>query len=230
MSYTIIRNNARVRFNENLTYLNFLTAEEPNDPTIPPSLELKIMKGLFYVHLYSSLEKTLNDLIEQTLTLINSKNVKNKHYNLSFNTISLLNKLQSFKECGYRNFFSKAIEIFEALNSEQIPTLNETVFSNSLQNVWTSTIIEILQAFGINNFMVQPRIRTTIDEIVDKRNAVAHGRESASVIGERFRTDVLRTKMTVIMNFSYDLIDTFENYHDNSRYLKPQAKRIYSTT
>ncbi len=230
MSYAIIKNRARARFSENLTYLNHLTAIEPNDPTIPASLELKIMKGLFYVHLYSSLEKTINDLLENTIIYINSENIKNKHYNIPFNTISLLDKLRSFKDCGYKNFFLKAIEIFEELSGENIPVLNETAFSNRLQNVWTKTIIEMLQAFGINNYTIDPRTRTTIDEIVDKRNAVAHGRESASTIGERFRTDVLRVKTTVVTTFSYDLIDTFESYHTSKKYLKPQARRFYVAT
>jgi hypothetical protein len=230
MTFTLIKNRARTRFNENITYLNYLTAVEPNDPTIPASQELKIMKGLFYVHLYGSLEKTINDLIENTLISINSQNIKNKHFSPPFNTISLLGKLQSFKDCGHRNFFAKAIEIFEEMQSDNIPSLNETAFSNNLQNVWTKTIIEILTAFGIGNFIIEPRTRTTIDEIVDKRNAVAHGRETAAVIGERFRTNDLRVKMNTITTFSFDLIDCFENYHDSKKFIKPQSKRHYVAT
>lgn len=229
MSYAQIRTNARTRFNENMTYLNYLTAEEPNDPTIAASLELNIMKGLFYVHLYSSLEKTINDLIENTLLLISSKGVKNKHFCIPFNTISLVGKLQSFKDCGYRSFFSKAIEIFEELNSDNVSRINETMFSNSLQNVWTKTVIEILSAFGIKNYVITPRVKATVDEVVDKRNAVAHGRESAAIVGERFRTSDLRGKMAVVSTFTNEIIDVFEDYFDAKKYLRPHSKRVYAT-
>lgn len=229
MMFSLLKNRARTRFNENVTYLNYLTAIEPNDPTIPANSELKIMKGLFYVHLYSSLERTVNDLIENTLISINSQNVKNKHYNVSFNTISLFTKLQAFKNCGHANFFAKAIEIFEEMQSDNIPNLSETAFSNNLQNVWTKTIIEVLSAFGIENFLIEPRTRATIDEIVEKRNAVAHGRETAATIGERFRTSELRVKMDIISTFSFDLIDCFENYHDDKKFIKPRSKRYYVT-
>ncbi|MCK6609292.1 MAG: hypothetical protein L6Q46_13485 [Flavobacterium sp.] len=230
MTFTLIKNRARARFNENLTYLNYLTSLESNDATIPATTELKIMKGLFYVHLYSSLEKTVNDLIENTLISINSQSIKKKHFHLPFNTISLLGKLQAFKDCGYKNFFGKAIEIFEEMNSDSVSNINETAFSNSLQNVCKKTIIEILSAFGITNFTIDPRTRTTIDEIVEKRNAVAHGRESATYVGERFRTTDLRIKMNTITAFTFELIDLFENYHDNKKFIKPQSKKHYVAT
>ena len=99
MSFSIVRNNARARFNENQIYLSYITSLEPSMITDPISLELKIMKGLFQVHLYASLEKTLNELIENTLVHIASNGIKNVHFSVPFNTISLVDKLKSFKDC-----------------------------------------------------------------------------------------------------------------------------------
>ena len=228
MSFINVKNNARSRFTENQLYLNYITSLEPRDVTGSASIEVNIMKGLFYVHLYSSLEKTVNELIENTLMHISSKSIKNKHYNLPFNSISLVDKLKSFKACGYSNFFEKAYEIFNEVSSSNISPINETVFASNLQNVWTRTIEEISNSFGINGFTASPRTKATIDEIVEKRNAVAHGRESARIVGERFRTDVLRIKMETIIDFCNYLIDLFESYYSNKDFLKPTAKRHYS--
>lgn len=228
MSFQIVRNGARSRFAETQVFLNHLTAIEPNDPTIPDSLEFKIMKGLFHVQLYSALEKTVNEIIENTLTYIGATGVKNIHYAIPFNTISLVDKLKSFKDCGYNNFFNKAIEIFEELSSQNVSTINESTFSNNLQNVWTKTIDEVIKAFGIKGFIIDPRTRTTIDELVEKRNAVAHGRESAAVVGERFRTDVLRAKSQLINDFAFQLIDLFDDYYSNKNFLKGNAKKHYA--
>lgn len=228
MSFTIVRNSARNRFNENYLYLNYLTSLEPNNnPLEPVTLEVKIMKGLFQVHLYSSLEKTVNELIEKTLVYISQNKVQNIHYSLPFNTIALVHRLKSFKNCGYKNFFDKAIDIFAAMNDTDISQIDETVFSTSLQNIWTNTIIEVTKCFGINDFNIPAQVRTTIDELVEKRNAVAHGRETASVVGERFRVDVMRKKMNTIANFAYELIDTFEEYYTNKDFLKSEAKFQY---
>ncbi len=230
MSFTIVRNSARARFGEVQIYLNHISSLEPKKVTDQISLELKIMKGLFQVHLYSAFEKTINELIENTLIYIGSNSVETIHYNIPFNTISLVNKLKSFKACGHKNFFEKAIEIFTEMNSTNITSISETTFSQSLQNVWIETIEEVIKSFGINGFRIEPRIRTTINELVEKRNAVAHGRESASSVGERFRTDVLRNKMEIVINFSYILIDLFENYYKNKQFLKGHAKKHYSLT
>lgn len=227
MSFVTVKNKARSRFAETQVFLNHLTAIEPNDPTIPDSLEFKIMKGLFHVQLYAALEKTVNDIIENTLTYIGSAGVKNIHYAIPFNTISLVDKLKSFKDCGYNNFFSRAVEIFSELTSENVTTISDTTFSNNLQNVWTKTIEEIIRTFGIKGFTIDPRTKTTIDELVEKRNAVAHGRESAAVVGERFRTDVLRAKSQLINDFSIELIELFEEYYSSKRFLKSSAKKHY---
>lgn len=227
MIFQLIKDGARTRFNENTIYLNYLTGIEPNDPTIPASQELKIMKGLFYVHLYGSLEKTANDLIEKTLLSIKSQDIKNKDFNPSFNTISLLGNLQAFKNGGHKNFFANAIKIFEEMQSDRISDLNETAFSNSLQNVGTKTITQILAAFGIEDFIIEPKTKLVINEIVETRNAVAHGRESAAQRGERFRTPDLRMKMETIITFSFSLIDCFEHYHDHKNFIKPQSKIHY---
>lgn len=227
MNYTTVSNNARARFSENLCYLNYITSVESHDPTTQASLELKIMRGLFYVHLYSSLEKAINDLIQATITSISAESIRYRHFIIPFNTISLADKLKSFKDCGHKNFFAKAIEIFEGLNSDEIPTLDATIFSKNLQNIWTNTIIEVASAFGIKNFTIPPMIKVAIDEIVEKRNAVAHGRESAAAIGERFRSDILRSRLLTVMTFTHELIDVFDHYITAKSYLKANAKKKY---
>jgi hypothetical protein len=227
MSFTLLRNNTRTWFNEVQVYLNFITQQEPNEPTQITPAEVKIMRGLFYVHLYSALEKTVNKSVEQTLLLIDSVNVKNKHFTLAFNTISVLSELKSLKDCGYKNFINKSIDLFQAVNSGRINTINETAFSNNLQNIWISTVNEIRGAFGMPDINITARMRATVDEIVDKRNAVAHGRETASDIGERHRSDILRTKLQLIQDFANLIIDDFEDYYDNKKFLKPIMKRHY---
>lgn len=228
MSFINVKNNTRSRFNENQLLLNYITSLEPANVTDLVPLEVNVMKGLFYVHLYSSLEKSVNELIENTLIHINSKSVQYKHFNNPFYSISLSNKLKSFKDSGYGNFFNRAYDIFNELSSPNICSVQETTFSNNLQNVWVKTIKEICNSFGITSFSIPARTSATIDEIVDKRNAVAHGRESAKTIGERFRTNDIRRKMEITVEFCNYLIDLFEDYYIRKNYLKPAAKKYYA--
>jgi len=227
MSFQTVKNNTSSRFNEVQVFLNYITSQEPNAPLVPTPLEVKIMRGLFYVHLYSSLEKSFNELVQHTLALINSKNVKNIHYTLSFNTISVIDKLKSLKDCSHKKFISKSIDIFEEVGTRNSRNINETMFSTYLQNVWVETILEIQGAFGMPIMSIAPRTRYTINEIVDKRNAVAHGRDSAAVIGERYRCSDLRIKLDITQDFIIGIIDEFENYYVDKKYLKPVMKKHY---
>ena len=228
MSFKNIKQKTSLRFSENRMFLNFIKSLEPKDVTDAASNEVNMMKGLFYVHLYSTIEKTFNELIENTLILINSKCVQKNHFNLHFNSISLINKLKSFKDCGYRSFFTKAYELFNEMSNSDIAIISDSTFSKDLQNIWTKTIVETTKTFGMKNFFIDLKTKTTIDEIVDKRNAVAHGRETANIIGQKFRSDDLRSKMDTVIDFIAYLIESFENFYDRKDFLKPSARKYYA--
>lgn len=218
MPFSTIRSNSRERFSEVLINLAFIEATERENPD---SAEVKILRGLFYVHLYSALEKSVNETIEQTILLIKNESVKNKHYENSFNVISLNSKMQGFKQCNYKSYFLKSTEVFESLGSEDVFDLNNTLFSENLQNIWYKTIQETIRSFGANQISIEPRVRLTIDEVVDKRNAVAHGRETPISVGERHRTQVLRTKTQEIQIVVEQFISAFEDYVLNKKYINP---------
>lgn len=227
MSFITVRSNARNRFNEAQVYLNHIISLEPKNPLLPASLELKIMRGLFQVHLYAALEKTINEIVEQALRDISSRRVKNSHFIIEFNAISLYNKLKSLKDSGHDKFFPKATEIFLGLSDKSTAAISETIFSSALQNVWAKTIEEVINSFGIKGYTIGVSERAVINELVEKRNSVAHGRESASVIGERQRADVLLSKMSIISNFAHATIDLLDNYCINKKFIKASAKRYY---
>ena len=227
MSFTSTRSLNSSRFNEVQLFLYYITSQEPALITDPTPAEVKIMRGLFYVHLYAALEKSMNEVVEKTLLLISAKGIKNNHYTLSFNTISVMDKIQALKDCGYKKVVSRSTQLFQEVGSRNVKPINETIFSRKLQNVWIETIEEIITAFGMKDLNLPPRTSATIDEIVGKRNAVAHGGESASFVGERHRASVLRTKLQVAQDFMILILDTFEDYYDNKKYLKPVMKKHY---
>lgn len=225
MTFDIVRANSRERFSEVQINLNYIESIEPTGEATP---EVKILRGLYYVHLYSALEKALNETIEQAILLIKSKNIKNLHFSTPFNVISLNSKMQSFKQCGYKDYFDKSSEVFESINSEEVFDISNTIFSQNLQNVWFKTIQDTIRSFGASPIQVEPRVKLTIDEVVDKRNAVAHGRETPTVIGERHRVNVLRTKTQEIQIVIEQVISTFEDYIANFEFLKTTYIQEYS--
>ena len=221
MPLSTVKNRSRERFNEVLSNLAFIESIEPIGES---PIHVKIQRGLYYVHLYSALEKVINETVEQALLVIGSLSIPNNKFQTKFNVVALNGKMTAFKNCGSREYFNKSIDIFEAVDSTEVPNINNAVLSGTLQNVWFSTIETTLDSFGIAPLVVEPRVRFTLNEVVDKRNAVAHGRETPVEVGERFRCQVLRTKTAEVQLVSDMFIDAFESYLRNAEFVK-QAHR-----
>lgn len=227
MPFSIVRSSSRERFTEVHINLSYIESIEPVELVGEATIAVKILRGLYYVHLYSALEKAVNETIEQTILLIKSENVKNRHYSMPFNVISLNSKMRSFKDCGRQSYFKKAAEVFLSVDSEDSFDIPNTVISQNLQNVRLKTIQEIIDCFGAKQITFEPRVRFTIDEVVEKRNAVAHGRETPVFVGERYRANILRAKTKEIQHVVNLVIDTFEDYIKNKIYLKPDYVHYY---
>ncbi|OQY59975.1 MAG: hypothetical protein B6245_04040 [Desulfobacteraceae bacterium 4572_88] len=64
---------------------------------------------------------------------------------------------------------------------------------------------------------------------MDKRNAVAHGRETPKVVGEKYRANVLRTKTTDIQLVADMFADAFETYVSDLAYIRQDYRINYET-
>jgi hypothetical protein len=183
---------------------------------------------MYYVHLYAAMERAVNETVEQTILLIKNQAVLNRHYKTEFNAVSLHSKMQGFKTSGYKDFFSRSAEVFCAVDAEEAFDLHNTMFSSNLQNVWYETLQQTLKCFGVPGFHLESRVRFTVDEIVEKRNAVAHGRESPVTVGERHRCEVLRQKTQEIQTAVDLFVDTFETYITQKLYIKDHYRPNYA--
>lgn len=228
MSFDGVRGRASERFNEVQLLLNHISSSEPREVTTPVSLEVKIMKGLFYVHLYAAFEKTINEVVETALFLISSKEIKCSHLSPPLLSVALSDRIKSLKDGGYSKLLIKSAEMFSESCSKSVLQINETIFSTQLQNAWVQTITEVSVVLGINGFSFEPRIRATIDEVVEKRNAVAHGRDRASSVGERYRAVVLRDKLEIISSAAHQFIIAVEEHCQGKKYIKPTLRRHYA--
>jgi hypothetical protein len=207
--------------------LELIESLEPKIPAEQASIQVKLLRGLYYVHLYSALEKTTNECVEQALLLISGQRVENWHYQNKFNVVSLYARMQAFKAAGYRSFLSKSVDVFSTLDSPEVSKIDNTIFSSTLQNVWFKALDEVYKCFGIPEFSVESHLRLSVDEVVDKRNAVAHGRESAIYIGERHRSYILRTRTQDIQLIADKFVDGLESYVLGLEHIKLKHRASY---
>jgi len=69
--------------------------------------------------------------------------------------------------------------------------VHENPLAENLQNVDANTMSWALGLFGAPNLSVSPASIGRVNTLRERRNAVAHGRESASEVGERYSLEEL---------------------------------------
>lgn len=228
MGFDGVRLIARGRLAEVQQLLNYIALLEPDDVAVPHGSEVKILRGFFYVHLYAALERSANEAVQSTLRLVASHGVPANHYALSFGAVAARGRIQAFKTCSYKAYNENVCSIFSCLQSSDVMNIDDSQFSGVLQNVWTNSVLEVFNSLGLQGFVVEPRVRATIDEIVENRNKVAHGRESALVVGERYRSRVLRDKFTIVSSFIDSVTEALEEFYNGRNFIRDEVRSDYN--
>lgn len=228
MNLAAVRAITQLHLTETRAFLAHVASLEPVDIQSAVPLEGKILNGLYYVQLYSAIERTVNEVVQRTLAHIDAVGIQNNHAQTSFCTVTLFAEMMSIRDSGNRSFLVKASSVFAHQADHNRARINETCLSFFLQNIWIKTLDELFDAFGIQRMNIEPRIKTTLNEITDNRNKIAHGRESASAIGERHRSAVLRDKTDQIETLLYTLIDAFEAFYLQKAFIKAADQSRYA--
>ena len=112
------------------------------------------------------------------------------------------------------------MDLIDKLFSTDNCTLDDSVMSDYLQNIWPETLVVLYDCFSIsNNSVSDPRHIFYIKELVEKRNAVAHGRISPIEAGANMRSKELELRYKEISLAITYLFDCFENYITNREFI-----------
>lgn len=229
MNLAVVREITQKHLTETRSHLALIASLEPVSVLTELPLEAKILNGLYYVQLYSAMERTINEVVQRTLSHISAVGVQNNHAQSRFCAVSLFAELMSLRDSSDRSFVVRATNVFVSQTNRNSARINETCLSRFLQNIWMKTIDEIFETFGIQSLEIAPRIRFAVDEITDNRNKIAHGRENASIVGERHRSTVLREKTDQVETLLYSIIDSFEIFYVRKGFIKPVVRSRYQT-
>jgi hypothetical protein len=226
MNTALIRNSASAGFNEALILLNFLKQHEPliGEP-VPP--ELKMMRGLFFVQLYGTFEAIILMTMVALLRSIKSMAPEAQDIENTFYVVALSSNWKSIKDQGYRKIFSQMRNFFDFQKSEKLCEIDENLFSLYLQNISGSAIEELYVALGME-LDLPISTRVLLNELVDNRNKVAHGRESAAVVGGRYSINDLQNKFGQVQEFTLSFIDTIELFFESRSFIRSIAREKYA--
>ncbi|MBB2896991.1 MAE_28990/MAE_18760 family HEPN-like nuclease [Pseudomonas sp. AS2.8] len=222
-----IKEDVAARLAEVFTLIGLIKANESPMP-MQDSAEVKILRGLFYVHLYSSLEFCVNKGVERYLQGLNSLNVVPAHFELQALTFVLANEFSSLRDVGEDKKWVKRLELISSQSSIVVGRVNDGLFGLYLQNVWPERLEVLFACLGISLPIVpDPSYRLHLEEVVDKRNSIAHGRFSAMGIGGSRRSPELESRLKAVNDTCFYFLDCLEAHYQERGSIKPAHRSAY---
>lgn len=199
-------------------------------PPLQDSPTVLGLRGLFFVHLYACLEFAVNHATQRVLTLISAYEIEYRHFSPRFHVVAMASGFMAIRDAGRGKKWNKRIEFVERMFSEDKCVVNAAVFSDELQNIWVKTISELFDCLGIDAPPLPDMAYAGhIDEIVDKRNAVAHGRKSASEAAAGSRSPVLKRNWEIVSETIEHIFNTLTDYLDSYRFVAAPERAAYET-
>ncbi|WP_426044012.1 hypothetical protein [Caulobacter sp. DWR3-1-2] len=185
MTFASAEEEARERLTESATLLAHLRAIAPMGRTPLDDLQ-KAQRGLWLVSLYAAFERGVNAVVEAALQEISSHGPKSIESAPSLHAVFHFSKVQSVKDCSYSSVFESSIAMFQASLSDAPLVMGDNHLAKYLQNVDGGTLEWVCTLFGATPYAVVGANRGRLATLRERRNAVAHGREAASQVGERY--------------------------------------------
>ena len=179
-----------------------------------------INKGLFYVYIYGIYEETVRTVVQKTIEELNAKSVKIDEciyvlYALIFST-----EYDSIYGVGNEHKWEKRWNVSDKLTQNPVVIPNEIIPTDG-KNLRYRQLESIAKTFGIHNAILpRAEIGGDIQEMVDKRNYIAHGNKTPKEVGREVSVNDLQRKLDHISEACTYIIELYEEYIEERLYLK----------
>jgi hypothetical protein len=208
-----VRAEVTLRLGEVFQLLEHIRQLEATPPTPDPA-EARILRGLFFVHLYAALEFTVNQGTQHFLQAVDALNVPPAHLEPSFFSVALDSSFSAFRNVGEDKRWAARLKLINQQSSAAAQTISGDLFGLYLQNIWIEKLDVLFRCFNIDQPVVpDPSYRLYVDELVDRRNGVAHGRFSALGIGGTRRSPELLIRYNAIAATCSHILDCLDQQH-----------------
>lgn len=214
--YKAIELEIRDRLNQSKELLNHIANLEKSGQS--PEL-LKIQKGLIFISLYSSIEYTITNVVSRFLEILKQEQLKPMEYKKYLLCAVMDDKFNALLGCSKKNVWNKKKEFFDALFSTEPASIDNTVFPTDGTNISKKQIEDIWNIFHLSGDAIPTGINTwVLNEIKNHRNAIAHGREKASVIGGRYTSGTLNQRVSDVEILCFHIVSGFESISTSKDY------------
>lgn len=177
---------------------------------------IKTQKGFVFVSFYAALEFTLTTAVSDFLSYIQPAALNPGKYKPSLLPTLLNREFNAVVGASKRTAWEKKLSLVERLFSNNPCTIDNDVFPAESTNISADHFAMIWRQFSIPGSPLPTGINPwTLNEIKEHRNAIAHGRETASTIGARFTLNALEDRHRSVEAICAHTVLAFEEHLAN---------------
>lgn len=192
----------------------------PNGNVHPAPLEISNLRGLWLVNLYGVMEKSVNMISDEVIDCIVSDEVSSSFLKPSLHGVFHFSKILALKDCGHGTVMEKSMDLLRASHSIENVALASNPLPNKLQNVDAETIDLLCNLLSLDGHVIEAGRRGRLNNLKERRNAVAHGRETPHSVGRRFNDRGLHELFTLTNEEVFSFMERCRTYCQNKAYLK----------
>jgi len=176
------------------------------------------VKGLVFVSIYAAYEHMVRTAVQMTISTLSAKKYRLKNLSVPLLSIFLDAELQSIRTCSDDRLWRHRINIFEKVFSTDLAATGTKLMPTDGTHYRYSNLQVIFSALGIksssNNQHLKRMLR--IDEVVENRNKIAHGRETPEQIGGVYTHDDILDRIDHVENICRTFLNRIERFCKNS--------------
>lgn len=178
-------------------------------------------KGLIFVQLYAVYEYAVREVVRTLLASI--KLLAPPHDSIKSELLSLV--LNGFFDSASQSSEAKRwearITLLDLIRSPKpIGEFSDTIFPSDGSHYRSGQLRTIWRVFGIDEPIVaEMKHLGRIDELVENRNAIAHGRITAEDIGKRYSSSDITKRVDDIELICSHILDTLRSHFTKSGFL-----------
>jgi hypothetical protein len=191
--------------------------------------EYRVLAGTFFVLLYAALEHGVTQAVQQALREAGAASMRACDVSGPFYCVVLNPEFESAATVKSQKKWPARLRLLLKQDDvAPLPSIDDAVFNFDLQTTSSGTMQLIFDALGISDSIVpDDALRGYLDEVKDKRNLVAHGRERISTVGAGFTSNDLALRLDAINQTVTHFVLVLEKWVTDKAFAKVSARSRY---
>jgi hypothetical protein len=170
-------------------------------------------KGLSFVHMYSVYEYCVRGIVQSGIAAVNSHSIHHCDIRDELLSLALDSEIASVMEAKHGAHWRSRVALFRKCFSASPIAANDSVLPAPSEHFHYAHLKIIWATFGLTApILPYPRLIGFVDELVDKRNAVSHGRITAYDIGRAFTAADIDQRVVFTQDMCLYLVQEMETH------------------